>query len=78
MITALTILSYILLLLYIILNLYNFYKKNIKKFIIFAIFIFIIIVAESIPNLFFAMMFDNIIYLQIKELFLKYFPYYIF
>ena len=76
MITILTIISYLILIIYIVYHDFKIYileSKNLKKFTVYVTIKIIITICELVLNLFRSIVIDNIIFFEMKELFLKYF-----
>jgi len=76
MITILAIILYLLLIIYVVYHDFKIYileSKNLKKFIVYTTIKIIIIICEFVLNLFRSIVIDNIIFFEMKELFLEYF-----
>jgi len=76
MITILTIISYLILIIYVVYHDFKIYileSKNLKKFTVYVTIKIIITICELVLNLFRSIVIDNIIFFEMKELFLKYF-----
>ena len=76
MITILAIILYLLLIIYVVYRDFKIYileSKNLKKFIVYTTIKVIIIICEFVLNLFRSIIIDNIIFFEMKELFLEYF-----